>query len=236
MAQAVMGLGLALAVTWVPFMPIALASSQGQVMYKYVNRQGRTVYVGSLSLVPSAYRKKVQRVPVGSSSNAELGRDLNKEGKKEVARVAEMRAEDPCSPEAMRRRSSPTSKEWWQVLWAQHGHLVATGGGMLLLVVATPLGIRWMEPAKWVKLLIVALPLLAIVGGVSHLVVKGTRKLQDAKAMAGVGAPACPGSPAAAADPAQKLEGIVGSQEERAGAMDQAIEAEVGGSPAKRGL
>ncbi|MCB9557016.1 MAG: hypothetical protein H6707_12990 [Deltaproteobacteria bacterium] len=176
-------------------------------VFRYKNRQGRTVFVDRLDRVPAEFRQQAQRVDLSDAPHNRL-------------HFAQPPAGRPAGDSRCGRSVSPSSSRW-QLIWQRHGHWVLIGAVGLLLLVASPWIGGLAGPAGWARTLSWLLPLLLVTGVAGHLAWRG-------RAIFGDQATACAQRPKTAA-PNQRptLRGLKKdlskAQQRRAGQIDRAL-------------
>lgn len=157
--------------------PALADTGDGQTIYRYVNAQGRPVFVNDLSRVPAEYRPKSKAVDLSTvSTNQALGKELKEAVDDEIERLA-------ASGYCVQLRQSAKAG-WFSTLWRRHGHLIVIGAVMLLLLGISPWITQRMPGPQWGKILLLALPALAMLGLWTTAVVKTTRTTKLLRAAA----------------------------------------------------
>jgi hypothetical protein len=162
-------------------------ADQDEVIYRYVDKTGRPVFVNGLSRVPARYRARARRVDLSQVSlNTELGRGLHQEVEREYERLkaaerAALAGESRCGE--VREEGA---LGWLKRLWAEHGYLVVIGGALLALGIATPFIVRHVPADRWVRVLMVVVPFLGSVALMTYAAARTSGALRE-----GRGAPAC---------------------------------------------
>ncbi|MBW2735588.1 MAG: hypothetical protein JRH20_24650 [Deltaproteobacteria bacterium] len=158
--------------------PTAHALDRAEVpVFRYVNAEGRPVYVNGLERVPKRYRKRAKALDL---SRVSLNRKLGNELKREVdRRMAQLLVTDECG-----RRRAAVGGGFWRVLWRDHSPLVVIGGAMLLLLLITPWITRRIGGPRWSRVLMMVLPILVLAGLWSTSAVQASRTLSVLEAKA----------------------------------------------------
>jgi hypothetical protein len=131
-----------------------------QQIYKYKNKDGRTVYTNILDEVPPDQRVggKVDLSKV--VLNTSVGNDIN-------GRLAAEHAELAQSPYC-KELEKVANKSAFEQLWDDHAPLIVCGGLIALLILMTPTMMRKVNPPDWAKVLSKAIPALFVVGGAMY--------------------------------------------------------------------
>ncbi len=149
-----------------------------KTIYRYVNAEGRLVFVNDLAWVPTQYRPRCQAVDLSTvSTNRALGAELEKAVNAEIARLT-------ASGYCVQLRQSAEAG-WLSTLWRRHSRLIVIGGVMLLLLGISPWVTARIPGPQWGKILLVSLPALAMFALWTTAVVKTmrtTRLLREAAA------------------------------------------------------
>ena len=123
--------------------------------YSYENRSGRTVYVNRFSLVPPEKRSEARAVDLSAIElHGDLAEDLAEAVEDELRFLKES---DPCQ-EARREKIAGT----WRHVLNRHGGWILASFGALVLLLITPWMVARTPPGAWSRLLMVALPALAM--------------------------------------------------------------------------
>ena len=150
----------------------ASASAQASpTFYSYENRSGRTVYVNRFSLVPPEKRSQARAVDLSAIElHQELAEDLAEAVEDELRFLKES---DPCQ-EARREKVAGT----WRHVLNRHGGWILSSFGALVLLLMTPWMVARTPPGAWSRLLMVALPALAMTALVSVSATRATSSLE----------------------------------------------------------
>jgi hypothetical protein len=172
--------------------PLALAQQDAdQVIYRYVDKTGRPVFVNGLSRVPEPFRARARRIDLSRVSlNPELGRELHDEAEREYERLKTHAGQIAGTDDEKERCGDvrgPGVLGWMKRLWAEHGYVVLIAGALLALGIATPFVVRHVAADRWVRVLMVAVPLLAALAVIAYAGVRTSAALRELR-----GARACP--------------------------------------------
>ena len=139
--------------------------------YSYENRSGRTVYVNRFSLVPPEKRSEARAVDLSAIElHGDLADDLAEAVEDELRFLKES---DPCQ-EARREKIAGT----WRHVLNRHGGWILASFGALVLLLITPWMVARTPPGAWSRLLMVALPALAMTALVSVSATRATSSLE----------------------------------------------------------
>ncbi|MEM9067004.1 MAG: hypothetical protein AAGE52_00820 [Myxococcota bacterium] len=144
----------------------------GPAFYSYENDEGRTVFVSDPSLVPegtSAEPFDVSHVDL----NQELGNELNEAIEREHERLVES---DFCHDQR-----EGAARSLWEETLDHHGHWLAIGGVILLLLLSGPFVARRVGAPKWIRLLALVIPLLLFLGVLTHTLTSASRTLSEVR-------------------------------------------------------
>lgn len=134
----------------------ALGQAQdAPVFYSYKGDSGRTVYVNRFSMVPPEKRAQARAVDLSKV-------DLHVELAEELAEAVEnelrfLKDSDPCN-----EARSEENAGAWRHIWRRHGPWVLASLAAIVLVMMTPWMVARTPPGVWSRLLMVALPALAM--------------------------------------------------------------------------
>jgi hypothetical protein len=127
------------------------------MFYSYKGDSGRTVYVNRFSMVPPEKRAKARAVDL---SEVELHEELAEALADAVEdELRYLKDSDPCN-EARSEKSAGA----WKHVWKRHGPWVLASLAAIILVLMTPWMVARTPPGVWPRLLMVALPALAMTG------------------------------------------------------------------------
>jgi hypothetical protein len=149
---------------------IAQAQS-APVFYSYTSDSGRTVYVNRFSMVPPEKRSEARAVDLSQVS-------LNEDLAEELADAVEdelryLKDSDPCI-EARKEESAGA----WRHVWHRHGPWLLSSLAAIILVMMTPWMVQRTPPGVWSRLLMVALPALAMTAVVAISATRATSSLE----------------------------------------------------------
>jgi hypothetical protein len=149
---------------------IALAQS-APVFYSYTSASGRTVYVNRFSMVPPEKRSEARAVDLSRVS-------LNEGLAEELADAVEdelrfLKDSDPCNEARMERTAGA-----WKHVWHRHGPWILASLAAMILVLMSPWMVARTPPGVWSRLLMVALPALAMTALVAVSATRATSSLQ----------------------------------------------------------
>lgn len=175
-ASAIAMLGLCVAIG------AARADEPAQTIYKYKNASGRVVYTNNLEQVPLKQRE-AGRVDLSHVSlNPELAdaiaaQNADAARSSEVAtKHAELAGSSYCR--ALKDDAAiPLAKR----IWRDHTPLVVCGAIALLLLFLTPRMVRDFGAPEWAKVLMKAIPALALAGGVMYGMMQANRTVSQVK-------------------------------------------------------
>ena len=158
------------------FAGVAQAQS-APVFYSYTGKSGRSVYVNRFSMVPPEKRSEARAVDLSEVS-------LNEALAEELADAVEdeirfLKSSDPCA-EARQERSAGA----WRHVWHRHGPWVLASLAGIILVMMTPWMVARTPPGVWSRLLMVALPALAMTALVAVSATRATRSLEAVEELA----------------------------------------------------
>jgi hypothetical protein len=149
---------------------VALAQS-APVFYSYTSASGRTVYVNRFSMVPPEKRSEARAVDLSRVS-------LNEGLAGELADAVEdelrfLKDSDPCNEARMERTAGA-----WKHVWHRHGPWILASLAAMILVLMSPWMVARTPPGVWSRLLMVALPALAMTALVAVSATRATSSLQ----------------------------------------------------------
>jgi hypothetical protein len=141
------------------------------VFYSYSADSGRTVYVNRFSMVPPEKRAEARAVDLSQVS-------LNEDLAEELADAVEdelryLKDSDPCV-EARKEESAGA----WRHVWQRHGPWLLSSLAAIILVMMTPWMVRRTPPGVWSRLLMVALPALAMTAVLAVSATRATATLE----------------------------------------------------------
>jgi hypothetical protein len=149
----------------------AAYAQSSPVFYSYTASSGRTVYVNRFSMVPPEKRSEARAVDLAKVS-------LNEGLAEELADAVEdelryLKDSDPCQ-EVRRERSAGA----WRIVWHRHGPWILASFGAIILVLMTPWMVQRTPPGVWSRLLMVALPALAMTALVAMSTTRASSSLE----------------------------------------------------------
>ena len=149
---------------------VALAQS-APVFYSYTSASGRTVYVNRFSMVPPEKRSEARAVDLSRVS-------LNEGLAEELADAVEdelrfLKDSDPCNEARMERTAGA-----WKHVWHRHGPWILASLAAIILVLMSPWMVARTPPGVWSRLLMVALPALAMTALVAVSATRATGTLE----------------------------------------------------------
>jgi len=149
---------------------IAQAES-APVFYSYTAGSGRTVYVNRFSMVPPEKRSEARAVDLSRVSlNERLAEDLADAVEDELRFLKDS---DPCNEARMERAAGA-----WRHVWHRHGPWILASLAALILVLMTPWMVQRTPPGVWSRLLMVALPALAMTALVAISATRASSSLE----------------------------------------------------------
>lgn len=148
-------------------------AQQSPVFYSYQTDGGRTVYVNRFSMVPPEKRASARAVDL---SRVDLHEDLAEDIADAVGEeIRQLKDSDPCM-EALKEEKAGA----WRHIWHRHGPWVLASFAAIVLVLMTPWMVMRTPPGVWSRLLMVALPALAMT---ALLAVSATRAASSLEAV-----------------------------------------------------
>lgn len=146
-------------------------TQQAPIFYSYKGDSGRTVYVNRFSMVPPEKRSQARAVDL---SEVELHEELAVELADAVEdELRYLKESDPCN-EARIEESAGA----WRHIWRRHGAWVLASAAAVILVLMTPWMVARTPPGVWSRLLMVALPALAMTALLAVSATRATSSLQ----------------------------------------------------------
>ena len=147
------------------------------VFYSYKGDSGRTVYVNRFSMVPPEKRSQARAVDL---SEVDLHEDLAEELADAVEdELRYLKESDPCN-EARVEESAGA----WKHVWRRHGPWILASIAAVILVMMTPWMVARTPPGVWTRLLMVALPALAMTALLAVSATRATSSLEAVKELA----------------------------------------------------
>ncbi|MFW2388125.1 MAG: hypothetical protein ACN4G0_07305 [Polyangiales bacterium] len=149
----------------------AAYAQSSPVFYSYTTASGRTVYVNRFSMVPPENRSEARAVDLSKVS-------LNEGLAEELADAVEdelryLKDSDPCQEARKEQRAGA-----WRLIWHRHGPWILASFAAIVLVLMTPWMVRRTPPGVWPRLLMVALPALAMTALVAVSATRASGSLQ----------------------------------------------------------
>lgn len=150
----------------------ALAHAESSpVFYSYKGDSGRMVYVNRFSMVPPEKRAQARAVDLSQVDlHEELAEDLADAVEDELRYLKDS---DPCN-EARAEESAGA----WRHVWHRHGPWILASFAAVVLVMMTPWMVARTPPGVWSRLLMVALPALAMTALVAVSATRATSSLE----------------------------------------------------------
>ena len=147
------------------------------VFYSYTGDSGRTVYVNRFSMVPPEKRSKARAVDLSQVQlHEELAEDLADAVEDELRYL---KNSDPCN-EARTEDSAGA----WRHAWKRHGPWLMASIAAIILVLMTPWMVARTPPGVWSRLLMVALPALAMTALLAVSATRVTSSLESVEELA----------------------------------------------------
>ena len=160
-----------LLVAAVLFLSGAAQAQSAPVFYSYTSGSGRTVYVNRFSMVPPEKRSEARAVDLSRVSlNEGLAEELADAVEEELRFLKDS---DPCN-EARKERTAGA----WRHVWHRHGPWILSSIAAIILVLMTPWMVARTPPGVWSRLLMVALPALAMTALVAVSATRATSSLE----------------------------------------------------------
>lgn len=135
---------------------VADPGTTAQSMYRYTNKQGRVVYTNISEQVPLPQREHARMDLSRISLNTEVGTEIDR-------RLEEEHAQLTKSPYCTRLRAA-VEAGFFPQLWEDFAPLIVCGGILLLFLFFTPAALRRFGAPVWAKVLMMAIPSLAVAG------------------------------------------------------------------------
>lgn len=144
------------------------------VFYSYTADSGRTVYVNRFSMVPPEQRSQARAIDLSEVSlNEELAEELAGAVEDEIRYLKDS---DPCI-EARKEESAGA----WRHVWRRHGPWLLSSLAAIILVLMSPWMVQRTPPGAWSRLLMVALPALAMTALLAISATRATSSLEAVK-------------------------------------------------------
>jgi hypothetical protein len=131
-------------------------ADSGQSIYRYVNKTGRVVYTNIVEAVPVAQRERAKMDLSRITLNTEVGSEIERHLQEEHAALTK-------SPYCTQLREA-ANVGFLEQLWEDFAPLIACGGMLLALLLFTPAALRRFGAPEWAKVLMMAIPSLALGG------------------------------------------------------------------------
>lgn len=139
--------------------------------YSYKGESGRTVYVNRFSLVPPEKRSQAKAIDL---SEVELHEELAEELADAVEDELEyLKDSDPCNEARSEEKAGA-----WRHVWHRHGPWILASVAAIVLVMMTPWMVARTPPGVWSRLLMIALPALAMTALLAVSATRATSSLQ----------------------------------------------------------
>ena len=152
------------------FLAVAQAQSP-PIFYSYTGSSGRTVYVNRFSMVPPEKRSSARAIDLSEVSlNEELAVELSDAVEDELRQLKDS---DPC----IEARQEDAAGAWRHV-WHRHGPWILASLAAMVLVLMTPWMVARTPPGVWSRLLMVALPALAMTALVAVSATRASSSLE----------------------------------------------------------
>lgn len=140
------------------------------VFYSYKGDSGRTVYVNRFSMVPPEKRSQARAVDL---SEIELHEDLAESLADAVEdELRYLKDSDPCNAARSEEKAGA-----WKHVWHRHGPWLLASLAAIVLVLMTPWMVARTPPGVWSRLLMVALPALAMTALLAVTATRATASL-----------------------------------------------------------
>lgn len=139
--------------------------------YSYRGDSGRTVYVNRFSMVPPEKRSQARAVDLSEV-------DLHEELAEELADAVEdeldyLKDSDPCNDARSEEKAGA-----WRHVWYRHGPWILASIAAIILVLMTPWMVARTPPGVWSRLLMIALPALAMTALLAVSATRATTSLE----------------------------------------------------------
>jgi len=163
----------------IPFAAVLMLAGMARaeaapVFYSYTADSGRTVYVNRFSMVPPEQRSQARAIDLSEVSlNEELAEELAGAVEDEIRYLKDS---DPCI-EARKEESAGA----WRHVWRRHGPWLLSSLAAIILVLMSPWMVQRTPPGAWSRLLMVALPALAMTALLAISATRATSSLEAVK-------------------------------------------------------
>lgn len=150
----------------------AIAQAQSPpIFYSYAGSSGRTVYVNRFSMVPPEKRSSARAIDLSEVSlNEELAEKLSDAVEDELRQLKDS---DPCIEARQEDQAGA-----WRHIWHRHGPWILASLAAMVLVLMTPWMVARTPPGVWPRLLMVALPALAMTAMVAVSATRASSSLE----------------------------------------------------------
>jgi hypothetical protein len=142
-----------------------------QVIYRYRNAEGRTVFTNFEDTVPADQRAKAVVDLSHVSLNTEIGSEIDARLERQHAALMQS---DYCKALRADARAGALAQ-----LWHDYAPLIVCGGMLLLFVCFTPFALKRIGAPVWAKTLTMAIPALALAGLVMFGMTEGNRMVVE---------------------------------------------------------
>ena len=141
------------------------------MFYSYEGASGRTVYVNRFSMVPPEKRSEARAIDL---STVELHQELAEELADAVEEeLRDLKESDPCNEARSEEHAGA-----WKHVWRRHGPWILATIASVALVLMTPWMVARTPPGVWSRLLMVALPALALTALLAVSATRATASLE----------------------------------------------------------
>jgi hypothetical protein len=161
-------------------MSLPARADESQTIYQYKDKSGRTVYTNNLEQVPLKARDSGRLDLSHVSLHTDLGNAIAEKDARRAADVATKHAE-LTSSSYCRALKDEAAMPLVQRIWHDHAPLVVCGFIALLLLFLTPQMVRDLGAPVWAKVLMKALPALALAGAVMYGMMHANRTVSAIK-------------------------------------------------------
>ncbi len=141
------------------------------VFYSYKGDSGRTVYVNRFSMVPPEKRYQARAIDL---SEVELHEELAEELADAVEdELRSLKDSEPCDEARSEEHAGA-----WKHVWRRHGPWILATIASVTLLLVTPWMVARTPPGVWPRLLMIALPALALTALLAVSATRATASLQ----------------------------------------------------------
>lgn len=152
-------------------------AQEAPTFYSYKGESGRTVYVNRFSMVPPEKRSQAKAIDL---SEVELHGELAEELADAVEDELDyLRDSDPCHDARSEDKAGA-----WRHIWHRHGPWVLASIAAVILVMMTPWMVARTPPGVWSRLLMIALPALAMTALLAVSATRATNSLHAVSELA----------------------------------------------------